>query len=195
MKKFRIFLYIIIIINILISLLLIVNKQKVNKNISINDNAVSTKSIELNGKIMPENHYAFENKINDKEGAKELYSDIYYLVKNLYKLYESSEKLGSNTLEKNYEDNKEAFIKLYNLNTSKDYINLIQQCKKIYSDGIVYYDTIKILMEEYKEISGHYICEFEVVLKNNKSFKIKFDMSKDKTDTLVIKFEPVNEVE
>ena len=185
MKKIRILLYIIIAINILISIFLIFNKQNNSKN--IDNNVVSTKSIELNGKIMPENHYKFEEKLNDKETAKELYGDIYYLVKNLYRLYENSSKKD---LQTNYKENKESYVGLYKLSTLDDYQNLIKQCRIIYSEGNVYYDTVKILMDEYKQDNQEIICVFEVIFKNDKSLKIKFSIDKDKN----ILFYPINEV-
>lgn len=93
-------------------------------------------------------------------------------------------------IRKFYNENKNSYSDLYNIKTADDLIGIVKQCKQIYSDGESYYKTVELLMNTYKEESGHIKCDFEVKFNNNKELNCRFDLSKDKNNNVITSFQP-----
>ncbi|MBR2786731.1 MAG: hypothetical protein IKD76_04480 [Clostridia bacterium] len=178
----------IILLSILFILLFNLKKQK-NEEVKEEETAITVKgkdvSFELNGKIFPENYLNFQNDTRDLEiEYKQIYTELYKLVKNSEKLNSDTKKLSDGEIKKYYTQNKTE-IKEMGILSETDFNNLIKLLKNIYIGNDIYYRNVEMLKKDN--------AKYEIFIEYNNDKVIRLKLSNLEADTNVYGFIPVIE--
>lgn len=190
----KIVLTVLIIVNLIILIILLNSISKMNSdttNIKNIREETYTGSVEYNNKIYPANHYEFEKLYNNEENYKTLYGNLYDFVYYIPKIYNRTKDFTDEELEEFFDQNKESIIARYHITTKNEFLTFISQCKKVASDSNNSYKTVRLLIETFKKNDNYIACEFEIEYHNNIVLKYRLNLSESKTNSLQIRFQPI----
>lgn len=193
MKKVRIIIVIIIIINILISIYLwIINFYKNNENYGTDNIEFLTSSIEINKKVLPENHNKFEELYNNKQICEKFYNNLYDYVRYIQKLNEKTKDLNDLELAKFYQENMTSIENRFFITTIDEFLQLVKNCRMAYNNEAINYKTIIIYTDTFKSNNKYIECDFRIVLNNSNSLKYKLNINEENNNTKMY-FRPIDE--
>lgn len=188
-KKYYIFvLMIFLLINIIIFIFLKSNKYNVgkqsgdNSHISYSENNIVT-TIEIGEKILPENRREFENLYEGDLNVDTLYYKLYTLVNNIEKLYDLTNDMKSEDLNKFYNNNANYIEIATSITTCDEFIRMIEKADLIYkNDSQNSYYAIVLLLDSFETKNNITKIEAELKYRDNKKIKFVIVMNDVKRD-------------
>ena len=173
-KYFYIIIASLIILLLLLIIVLLIYNNNINKKNSESDIIITTPgetiSFELNGKIFPENYLDFQEKTKNKKiDYYKVYELIYNLVKGGEQLKKDTASMSEAELKKYFNNNiKLCYAK--GIRTEKDFVQIVNMLRKVYSEGEVFYNNVKIISDANKE-NTH---EIDIQYTNGKTIRLNF---------------------
>ena len=194
MKKIRILLICIIVVNIILLILLSVyNANKNSDNNGTNSVEYTTTSIEINSKLLPENHEKFEALYNNEENAEKLYKSLYDYVRNISKLYKNVKGLSGDELVKFYNENKKSITNRFYISNSKEFVELVNKLENAYKGEQYNHKTVILYPDTYKKYDNYVTCNMDIVLNNDSVLKYQAKIT-DNNDSVEVSITPTKEV-
>lgn len=193
MKKIRIIIVIIIIINILISIYLgVINFYKNNENDGTESVEFLTSSIEINKKVLPENHDKFEQLYNNEDICEKFYKNLYDYVRYIQKLNDKTKDLNDLELNKFYQENKTSIENRFFISTIDEFLQLVKNLRLAFNNEVINYKTIIIYTDTFKSNDKYIECDFKIILNNSNSLKYKLNINTE-DDNIKMYFRPMDE--
>lgn len=194
MKKIRILLICIIVINIILLIgLAVYNANKNSDNNGTSSVEYTTTSIEINGKLLPENYSQFEKVYNNEENSEKLYKALYDYVRSISKLNSKVKEMSAEELVKFYNENKKSITNRFYVSNAKEFTSLVENLKNAYKGEQYNHKTVILYPDTYKKYDTYVTCNIDIVLNNDSVLKYQVKIE-DSNDSVKISIIPVKEV-